>query len=123
MDQIAFAALCQFCADQARAFDPGAWRVQPAIDGKVLSLVAKYLSLTSWYGHEQELEQILNAADLSLQSDSDFHIAARSAGLDLSLLSAGVRHRIATQQRKMMIGDEVFSVDSSNSNFLLQKNL
>jgi hypothetical protein len=60
--------LAQFCIAQYEAFAPEAWRERIANQGnrsdsdfpdaEVVALAAKYLSMTSWYGHEEELAQV-----------------------------------------------------------------
>ena len=95
MDQQALDSIAQFCAEQQRSFDPEAWMGRTAIDGKGIAVVAKYLSMTSWYGHEAELEGIAaRIADLG-----GFHREVQAIGLDLTRLSARLRHDIALRHR------------------------
>ena len=50
--------LTVFCAAQRYRFDPAAWRLRSASDGKRQAYAAKYLAMTSWYVHEDALESI-----------------------------------------------------------------
>ena len=100
MDEPDFDSLALFCADQFSPFDPAAWLGKSAIDGKVLALAARYLSMTSWYGHEEELERIAARSDENILSISAFHREAQAIGLDLTSLSAKVRRKIAFAARK-----------------------
>lgn len=102
MDAPAVESLAQFCADQFSPFDPEAWTGKSSIDGKTLAVAAKYLSMTSWYGHEEELERIAGRADATILNISGFHREAQAIGLDLTSLSAKVRLRIALQQRSRL---------------------
>ncbi|MFM9880390.1 MAG: hypothetical protein ACKVOO_08280, partial [Burkholderiaceae bacterium] len=47
-----FSAMATFCSDQRCHFDPAAWLRRSASEGKVVAVVAQYLAMTSWYGHE-----------------------------------------------------------------------
>ncbi len=47
-----------FCAEQYYAFDADAWLARAASDGLRVAIAAEYLSKTSWYGYEEELESI-----------------------------------------------------------------
>ncbi|OIQ90699.1 hypothetical protein GALL_274290 [mine drainage metagenome] len=102
MDKLALDALARFCAEQQRRFDPEAWIGRTAIDGKGIAVVAKYLSMTSWYGHEEQLEGI--AADIS--DLAGFQRELQAAGLDLTKLSAKLRHSIALGQRNKPVSGE-----------------
>lgn len=95
MDESAFEDLTQFCADQFSPFDAAAWIGRSSTDGRAIAVTAKYLSMTSWYGHEQELEHIASR----IKSISGFHNEAQAIGLSLTGLSAIVRRKIALQQR------------------------
>lgn len=102
MDEPAFDSLAQFCADQFSQFEASAWIDRNIADGKVHAIVAKYLSMTSWYGHEAELEQIAVNADSGLADLASFHREARTIGLDLGSFSALVRRRIALRLRGLI---------------------
>lgn len=102
MDELAFDSLAQFCADQFSQFEAAAWMDRSSIDGKVHAVVAKYLSMTSWYGHEVELERIAANTDSTLANIAGFHREAQAIGLDLGSFSAMVRRRIALRQRNKL---------------------
>jgi len=99
MDEPTFDSLAQFCADQFNQFEAEAWLDRSSADGKVRAVVAKYLSMTSWYGHEAELERIAAHTDSALANMAGFHREAQAIGLDLGSFSALVRRRIALRQR------------------------
>lgn len=95
MDRHATDSLAQFCIDQRNAFDAHAWDARLAIDGAALILAAKYLSMTSWYGYEEELERIAARAAGFVQSSSGLHRESRAADFDLPYFSAKVRLGLA----------------------------
>ena len=98
MDHRGTDSLVQFCIHQRYAFDAGAWRRRGAADGKVIALTAKYLSMTSWFGREDELERIARELDAVVVGASEFQREVRAIGLDLAYISARVRFGIAEQQ-------------------------
>jgi len=87
--------LARFCAEQGWAFDPGAWRRCESLDRAVLALAAKYLSMTSWYGHETALEAIAEELRPGISSAQEFDQETFAKGFDLSYFSAALRYRIA----------------------------
>ncbi|MBI3526150.1 MAG: hypothetical protein HY066_16785 [Betaproteobacteria bacterium] len=99
MDERDLASLAQFCADQFSQFEAAAWMDRSSADGKIHAVVAKYLSMTSWYGHEAELERIAANTDSAIANSTGFHREALAIGLDLGSFSALVRRRIALRQR------------------------
>lgn len=99
MNELDFNSLTQFCADQFSQFEAAAWVDRNSADRNVHAIVAKYLSMTSWYGHETELERIAVNTDSALADLASFHREARTIGLDLGSFSAVVRRRIALRQR------------------------
>ena len=99
MDERTFQSLTQFCADQFSVFDACAWGETCVIDRRAIAVTAKYLSMTSWYGHEEELECISVGVDAPILSASQLHRETQAIGLDLKTLSAKLRHKIALRQR------------------------
>ena len=91
-------ALAQFCADQYYAFDPGAWHRRSRYDRNASTVAAMYLSMTSWYGHEDELGRI--AADsLALHpGGEEFQRSAQANPFNPELFSKMVRSEIAARQ-------------------------
>jgi hypothetical protein len=81
-----------FCAEQYYAFDAEAWLARAARDGLRVAAAAEYLSMTSWYGHEEELASI--AAKLRTAFGP-----TRVAAVGLAELSARTRYLVA--QRKI----------------------
>lgn len=92
-------SLAQFCAEQFSTFDLDAWIDRSSIDCKAVAVAAKYLSMTSWYGHEDELERFATWNDSKIISISCFHREAQAIGLSLTSLSARVRLKIALQRQ------------------------
>ena len=87
-------ALAQFCADQYYAFDARAWKRRSQYDHHASTLAALYLSMTSWYGHESELERV--AADARALNDSGDAFRLEHEGrFDPAQFSTMVRSEIA----------------------------
>lgn len=86
-------SLAQFCIAQRNAFDPQQWLARRDTDGKALALAAKYLSMTSWYGHEAELEGI--ALQIYADVGDSLFKESRSLEFDLPHFSTTVRLGIA----------------------------
>ena len=93
-------ALAQFCADQFARFDPQQWLKRIPVDGRLLALAAKYLSMTSWYGYEEHLESIAAQADEMTASAVGFNSESQALGFDLASFSISVRCAIAARQKK-----------------------
>lgn len=96
MDRQDAESLAQFCIDQRNAFDAQQWLARRETDGKALALAAKYLSMTSWYGHEAELEGIAVKVYASV-GDSLF-TESKSIEFDLPHFSTTVRLGVAQQR-------------------------
>jgi hypothetical protein len=99
MAKHALAPLVRFCAGQARTFDPGAWRESESLDRKTLAVAAKYLSMTSWYGHESALERVAEELRPEMSSPEQFHREATAIGFELSYFSVAVRYQIVMDDR------------------------
>jgi hypothetical protein len=91
-------ALAQFCADQYYAFDAKMWRQRNTEDSNASAVAAMYLAMTSWYGHEEQLESIAAESRSIHANGADFQRAAQSNGLDLANFSASVRYAIALKR-------------------------
>lgn len=98
MDQHATESLAKFCIAQRNAFDPDDWYAQADTNRKAVALAARYLSLTSWYGHEEELEQIAAELDVSVESSHGLYRELHTIGFDLAYFSYMVRIGV-TQSR------------------------
>lgn len=98
MNTQAYESIAQFCVDQHGRFDPQTWRRRGAVDRKLVAVAAKYLSMTSWYGYEDELDQIAVEIDPTLADDSKFNRELGSIDLDLARFSAAVRCGIAARK-------------------------
>jgi len=92
-------SLVRFCAGQARRFDPGAWRESESIDRNALAVAAKYLSMTSWYGHEAALERVAEELRPEMSSTEKFDHEASAIGFELSYFSVAVRYQIVMGDR------------------------
>jgi len=90
-------SLVQFCIAQRNAFDADAWHAQSNIDPKAVGLAAKYLSMTSWYGHEEELAHIAVALQGRAESSLGLYRESQEIGFDLPYFS--VRVRIGIQSK------------------------
>ncbi len=91
--------LVRFCAGQARSFDPGAWRSSASLDRNALAVAAKYLSMTSWYGHEATLESLAEELRPGISSSGRFDREALAAGFELTYFSVAVRYQIVIDDR------------------------
>lgn len=91
-------ALAQFCADQYYAFDARAWKRRSQYDHHASSVAALYLSMTSWYGHEGELERIAADAHTLNESGEAFHRLEQEGQFDPAQFSSMVRSEIAKRQ-------------------------
>jgi len=98
MNTQAYESIAQFCVEQHGRFDPQAWKRRGAADRKLVAVAAKYLSMTSWFGHEEQLEQIAVDIDSALADDTQFNRELGSIGFDLALFSASVRCGIAARR-------------------------
>jgi hypothetical protein len=92
------ASLAQFCADQYYEFNANTWLQRSTQDRNASAVAAKYLALTSWYGHEVQLERI---AAVSMASCGH----TQSDGLDLAAFSASVRYAIALKRIGSGLGE------------------
>ncbi len=99
MNTQAYESIAQFCVEQHGRFDPQAWRRRGAADRKLVAVAAKYLSMTSWFGYQDELEEIAVGIDANLNNVAEFNRELGSIGMDLALFSASVRCGIATRDR------------------------
>jgi hypothetical protein len=95
MDRHTIGTLAHFCASQQDKFDSRAWLSEGAAEPKAYAVAAKYLSMTSWFGHEEELERIATALCPALAVREGFDRELRSTGLDLQYFSSAIRYRIA----------------------------
>lgn len=100
MDKNTINALAQFCVEQRNAFNPLDWYKFSEIDNKAVALAAKYLSMTSWYGHEDALEKIAEDICPFAENSSWLHIESRLSDFDLPYFSSVVRFGIT--RAKMM---------------------
>jgi hypothetical protein len=98
MNQLTLDSLARFCADQRQAFVSDAWLNCSDADRRTIAIIAKYLSMTSWYGHEDELVSIASEIDPEVPDDIGFDGDAKAIGFDLTHFSTTVRYRIALQR-------------------------
>lgn len=98
MDRQSAESLAQFCIDQRSAFDARQWLARKAVDGRAVALAAKYLSMTSWYGHEEELERIAVEVYTSDGPSGALFSESKSLDFDLPHFSTTVRLGIARQR-------------------------
>jgi hypothetical protein len=98
MNTQAYESIAQFCVEQYGRFDAQAWKRRGAADRKLVAVAAKYLSMTSWFGYESELEHISKEIDGGLADSTEFNRELGAIGLDLALFSASVRCGIAARK-------------------------
>lgn len=92
-------SLAQFCIDQRNAFDAAAWLAKFEEIGEPVALAAKYLSMTSWYGHEVELERISAATRVFADNSNGLHVEQQAMDFDLHAFSIRVRLGLAHARR------------------------
>jgi hypothetical protein len=92
-------SLVKFCIDQRGAFDAAAWHAKFEEAGEPVALAAKYLSMTSWYGHEAELERISAATHLFADDSNGLHLESQAMAFDLHSFSLRVRLGLAYERR------------------------
>jgi len=103
MDKHDLELLTQFCTDQRANFDPKAWEPGTrSIDSRLLAVTAQYLSMTSWYGHEIELELIAEALLPGISDKRRFNGEMKDLAVDIPYLSATVRYR--SEMRRIVDG-------------------
>jgi len=88
-------SLARFCAEQRQQFVAHAWLTSADTDKRTLAVVAKYLSMTSWYGHEDELLNIAAEIHPAVSDDEGFNVESQAIGFDLTHFSSKVRYSIA----------------------------
>jgi len=98
MNSESTATLAQFCIDQHGAFEPADWVARGAVDGKPIAVAAHYLSMTSWYGHEEELGHIVYALDPELAKSAVFEREVRDGIFSLAQFAHMVRRGIAVRK-------------------------
>ena len=100
MDRHSLGILAHFCASQQATFDARAWLSQGTADPKAFAVAAKYLSMTSWCGHEEELERISAELCPHTATGKGFSVVAQAIGFDLPYFSVSTRYRIALRYLK-----------------------
>lgn len=98
MDRQSTESLARFCIEQRRNFDPDDWFQRSETDGRVVALAAKYLSMTSWYGHDEALVEVAAKIYPDLDNGAGLFCEAQAMGFDWPYLSTAVRIGIALQQ-------------------------
>ncbi len=92
-------SLVQFCIDQRCAFDAAAWLEKFEEMGEPVALAAKYLSMTSWYGNEVELERVAAATHVFADNSNGLHVESQALGFDLHTFSLKLRLGLAQARR------------------------
>jgi|AMWB02.1.fsa_nt_gi hypothetical protein len=106
MDKSTTNRLARFCVEQSQAFNTGDWFDLNAVDEKVIVLAARYLSMTSWYGHEEDLSEIVEHMQISGEPPESTTLCneAQALEFDLSYFSAVVRGGIARNCQANAVG-------------------
>ena len=100
MDRQSLKALAEFCVEQHEAFNAPAWTDRNGVDASNLAGAAEYLSLTSWYGHEDALASVASKLRAGVARQ-----AAPDDGIPLSDFSVMTRYLIAL--RRIELADNV----------------
>lgn len=96
--------LVLFCADQRSAFSFKRWLAGNPIDARLLGVTARYLSMTSWYGHDLELESIAEALLPGISDRLRFYTEVHDLRIDIPYLSATIRYQ--SEQRRTAEGPD-----------------
>lgn len=98
MDRQATESLAGFCIRQRNALDPDDWYLRSETDGKAVALAARFLSLTNWYGHDDELVEIAAKVHPTLDGSASLYSEAQAIGFDWPHFSTTVRIGITLEQ-------------------------
>lgn len=91
MGMLTTEALARFCIEQSLSFDAHDWLLLTEFDEKKVGLAAKYLSMTSWYGHEEDLEAIAGYAHIFDSSSAGLGYEQLPLEFDLLQFATAVR--------------------------------
>lgn len=97
MDTQEFEELVQFCAEQHFAFDAEKWLLNNFQNSHTTFVAAKYLSMTSWYGYAEQLENISARAQEIPENNSRIPPAG---DFDIARFSGVTRLKIAQIRAK-----------------------
>lgn len=116
MEKQAIDRLVRFCASQSSRFNPQEWLSFSEVDNKAVALVARYLSMTSWYGHEDDLVRIADAMakDLTTGDSAGLYLESRALNFNLPYFSAAVRSGIAITQATAAVSGQRSGVVQKN---------
>lgn len=98
MDRQATESLARFCIAQRSAFDADDWFLRSETDGKAVALAARFLSMTSWYGHDDALVEIAAKITPDLDGGPGLYAESQAAGFDWPYFSTTVRIGITLHQ-------------------------
>ena len=102
MNKALIDGLAAFCVEQQQKFLPGAWLARhigsSVVSSVAVATVAKYLSMTSWYGHADALEAIAVELHPTLARAEGYTDAAQSCNFDPGRFSIALRYRLAMRQ-------------------------
>ena len=98
MDRLVTNTLARFCVAQSNHFDAHDWLLLDGMDIKAIALVARYLSMTSWYGHEDELEGIAAHIHAFDGDSAGLYRESQQLEFDLPYFSSAVRFGILRSQ-------------------------
>lgn len=99
MNRQSLSALAKFCVEQHETFSASAWTTRCGVDAIALAKAAEYLSLTSWYGHEEALASVAShlRADLARRVATNGEETAE----DLQLAEFSIATRYLLAQRRI----------------------
>ena len=94
MDNHSTVSFAQFCIAQRNEFDADDWYLRFDTDGEAVAIAAKYLSMTSWYGHGEDLEHIASRMHGVVDNCRSLYRKAQAIGFDLPHFSSKVHHGV-----------------------------
>ena len=89
-----FERLIEFCTHQYAAFDVRRWLAARRSDREALAVAAKFLSMTSWYGFQEQLADIAERLDPRVATPEGFEHEAAAMGFLLGDFALAIRSRI-----------------------------
>jgi hypothetical protein len=91
--------LADFCIKQRSAFKPNEWYSRYEANGQAVAFVAKYLSATSWYGYEDDLDRIASTMHMEVRETANLFREAQAIDFDLMQFVVKVRTGINLRRK------------------------
>jgi hypothetical protein len=86
-----FDVLIKFCAEQHNSFNESSWISVPNVNRELLAVSAKFLSVSHWFGHEDELTKLAEKIDGNMISMDYFTKQAVLLGFEFGKFSSSLK--------------------------------